>query len=146
MVLQSRVSKWLLLGCMLALTLSWAFENDIEFLHVIVDQRHLVVAHHELHDIRLYSALGTAHLATDTRHPPSDRQLDAISPDRRGVFEKQQSGRGRVQSAKLRLSRACEGFLESVLIRVQGSALGGNWYCRHAVLSPRDGVLELVVQ
>jgi len=46
------------------LTLRGPFEYDVELLHVIIDQRHFIVAHHELHDIRLYSSLGTAHLAT----------------------------------------------------------------------------------
>ena len=52
------------------LTLSWSFEYDIELLHVIVDERYLIVTHHELHDIRLYSSLRTAHLATTSRSTP----------------------------------------------------------------------------
>lgn len=52
------------------LTLSWAFEYDIELLHVVIHQRHFVVAHHELHDICLYSSLWTAHLATYSRLSP----------------------------------------------------------------------------
>lgn len=46
------------------LTLSRALEYDIEFLHVVIDERDLVVTHHELHDIGLYPSLRTAHLAS----------------------------------------------------------------------------------
>jgi hypothetical protein len=44
-----------------ALTLCRAFKDDVELLHIVVDQSHLIVAHHELHDICLYPPLGAAH-------------------------------------------------------------------------------------
>lgn len=45
------------------LTLWRSFENHKELLHVIIHQRHLVVTHHELHDICFYSPFRTTHLA-----------------------------------------------------------------------------------
>lgn len=44
-----------------ALTFRGAFEDDVEFLHVVIDERDLVVAHHELHHIRLYPPFWAAH-------------------------------------------------------------------------------------
>ena len=55
-----------------ALTLCRTFEDDIELLHIVVDQCDLVIAHHELHDICLYSPLRTAHLDSLNAHPASD--------------------------------------------------------------------------
>jgi hypothetical protein len=43
-----------------------ALETDHKFLHVVVDECHLIVAHHELHDICLYPAFWAAHL--DSHH------------------------------------------------------------------------------
>lgn len=53
-----------LLSSRIVLTLAGTFEDDIELLHIVVDQSHLIVAHHELHDIRLYPSLWATHLAT----------------------------------------------------------------------------------
>jgi len=47
-----------------ALTFCWALEYNIKLLHVVIHECDFVVAHHELHDIRLYTTLGAAHLAT----------------------------------------------------------------------------------
>jgi hypothetical protein len=48
------------------LTLSRSLKNNKELLHVVVDQRDLVVAHHQLHHVCLYSSFGTAHLGCES--------------------------------------------------------------------------------
>jgi hypothetical protein len=52
-----------------SLTLGWAFEDDEELLHIVVDEGDFVVTHHQLHHVRLYSSLRTAHRAS----APSER-------------------------------------------------------------------------
>lgn len=44
-------------------TFSRPLERDVEFLHAVIDQGDLVVAHHHLHDICLYPPFGARHPA-----------------------------------------------------------------------------------
>ena len=44
-----------------ALTFRGAFEDNVELLHIVVDQCHLIVAHHELHHVRLNPPLRATH-------------------------------------------------------------------------------------
>lgn len=66
MVLRYPISTRSSLRQSVVLTFFGTFEDHIELLHVVIDQRHLVVTHHELHDVRLDPSLRATHLAAPT--------------------------------------------------------------------------------